>query len=60
LLRTVTLPDGRLLEPATMRSRVDLPQPEAPIMQTNSPAADGHVDARRRLDLVVADRKALW
>src|SRR5262245_15090277 len=32
-------PDEGCSKPAMMRSRVDLPQPEAPIKQTNSPLA---------------------
>src|SRR5579864_2802784 len=32
-------PDEGVSKPARMRSRVDLPQPEAPIRQTNSPLA---------------------
>src|ERR1041385_2959771 len=31
------LPRVAVSKPATMRSKVDLPQPEAPIRQTNSP-----------------------
>src|ERR1700733_4752376 len=32
-------PDDGCSKPAMMRSRVDLPQPDAPIRQTNSPLA---------------------
>src|SRR5258706_3689801 len=35
--KTRTSPDVGCSKPATMRSSVDLPQPEAPIRQTNSP-----------------------
>src|SRR5215510_3716018 len=36
---TVTSPLVGSSKPATMRSKVDLPQPDAPIRQTNSPRA---------------------
>ena len=36
---TSTVPDVGLSSPASRFSRVDLPHPEAPIRQTNSPAA---------------------
>src|SRR3954467_10533575 len=35
--RTRTSPEVGVSKPAMMRSSVDLPQPEAPIRQTNSP-----------------------
>src|ERR1700761_3572113 len=35
---TVTWPSSASRAPATMRSRVDLPQPDGPSRQTNSPA----------------------
>src|SRR5581483_4178940 len=35
---TCTSPDVGSSKPAMMRNSVDLPQPEAPIMQTNSPS----------------------
>src|SRR5436305_10835239 len=37
LSRIKALPRVAFSKPATMRSKVDLPQPEAPIRQTNSP-----------------------
>src|SRR5258708_20359826 len=37
LPRTRAVPDVAVSKPAMMRSRVDLPQPDAPIRQMNSP-----------------------
>ena len=37
---------------AIRRSSVDLPQPDGPISDTNSPACDGEVDVDERVDLV--------
>ena len=36
---TVTVPSVAGLSPATMRSKVDLPQPLGPTSETNSPAS---------------------
>ena len=47
---TVTAPTVAGRSPATMRSRVDLPQPLGPTSATNSPRADREVDAGERLD----------
>src|SRR5215212_2983458 len=41
------LPRVALSKPATMRSNVDLPQPEAPIRQTNSPLFTFRFASRR-------------
>ena len=42
-----------------IRSSVDLPQPEGPISETNSPAADGQVDAGHGLHRARALAEAL-
>ena len=37
---------------------VDLPEPDEPMMATNSPALDRQADAAQRLDLDIADDEA--
>ena len=56
---TETSPVVGSSKPATIRSNVDLPQPEAPIRQTNCPAIDREIDARQRFDVARAHREAL-
>src|SRR6185503_15219825 len=45
--RTRTSPAVGVSKPAMIRSRVDLPQPEAPIRQTNSPFSICRLASRR-------------
>src|SRR5690625_4300217 len=43
--RMVTLPPESGVSPARMRRNVDLPQPEGPTMQTNSPSATSRLQS---------------
>src|SRR5262245_32247591 len=67
LLLTVTSPDVVSSKPATMRSKVDLPHPEAPIRQTNSPSrmvtsmrARASISSSPTVKRLVTPRTASW
>ena len=53
------LPRVAFSKPATMRSSVDLPQPDAPIRQTNSPLLDAQMRVAQRVDAVAVELELL-
>ncbi len=54
-LETRTLPELGALRPAISRSAVDLPQPDGPSSETNSPLADVEIERPQRHHAVVID-----